>query len=171
MVSPLVRLGLVALLVAVGGYQVSIDRTSGWLLLVAAGGLTYGYFRYGAVWAAWRALKAMKYDRAKALIETVNNPQLLAPQQRAYYHFTQGILRMRDSKFGIAAEHLASAAEGSLRTSNDRSVALLTLAEAKVKGGEIDVAREYLAKAKEMPHKDGLGEAIRQVESLVDEAR
>ena len=170
MFSPVVRFGLVTLMLALGAYRVIDGDMLGWIYILAASWLTFGYFRYGAVWAAWRALKKHDYKRAKTLISTVHNPRNLSAQQLAYYHFIHGILQMHESEYDAAAGHLVTAAEGKLRTSNDRSVVFLTLAEIKAKEGKIDFARNYLERARETPHKGALDDVISQVESLVDEA-
>lgn len=170
MLSPLVRLILVLALSALGGYQLSVGRASGSLYMVIAIGLAYGYFRYGAVWAAWRAVKAVNLPRARSLISSIRYPALLSRENLAYYHLIQGLLTMHDQRFDVATDHVLQAVAGALRTSNDRSLALLILAEIKAITGEVEAAREYLGKAQETEHKPGLEDAFKRVESLIEEA-
>ena len=169
MFSPAIRITLIVAAIIIGSYGLSIGSSSGWIMILAAVGFAFGYFRYGAVWSAWRAIRAENFDWAKSLMSTVRYPSLLSRQTLAYYHFANGLLCMQDDRLDAATDHLLAASEGALRTSNDRCIVLLNLAWLKANAGEIESARNYLKTAGTLPHKQEVANEFSRIESLIEE--
>jgi predicted Zn-dependent protease len=136
-------------------------------MLIAACSLAYGYFRYGTVWLAFRALRAGHAGRARALLDQVAFPDYLRSQDRAYYEMLRGLLAREKEEWATAREHLQRALEGDLRTANNRSMVECALAEALLNCGESTAAREHLELARRHDHKTEMAAAIREVEEMI----
>lgn len=165
MFSPTIRVAIFLLLTLFGVNQLSKGESAGWIYLVSAVVIASGYFRYSNVWAAWRAAKKGDFEHAEALIAGVHYPRLLSVQSAAYYRFILGMLAARAGRTDEAIRRLEAAATGELRTSNDHSIAWLTLAEVHASVGDVAAARERLQQARETPHKEALDSMIDKVES------
>ncbi len=135
-----------------------------WLFPLAALGFTVNYWRSGPVWLAAHAARRGDFQRVERLLGEVRTPERLAPQQRAYYHYYQGLLRADRGDPEGARRHFSAAATGRLRTRNDRSLAHLQLAALALDAGEQTLAREHLDQARAQAHKPEVAQAIASLE-------
>ena len=166
-----IRLALFAVCIGLGVYGLYTGQATAWAYLLAAVLLVYGHFRYGPVWLAWRAVRNNDLERAKRLLAGVSNPGSLRPDQSAYFSFAQGLVALNEGDLGAAVEHLTKASEGKLRTSNDRSLAVMYLSAAKFDLGEQDAARALLEKARSIPHKSGVASFLDDLDAKFQAAR
>jgi tetratricopeptide (TPR) repeat protein len=154
---------LVCTLAAAFAWQAGFPRW--WLLLLAALAFTVGHWRGGPIWLAARAARRGDLARVAELLNEVRRPQILAPQQRAYFHYYAGLVHADRGELAAARENLQIAAAGKLRTPNDRSLVLLQLAELALATGDRDAARKYLEEAGRLRHKPAIAQAIAAVET------
>jgi predicted Zn-dependent protease len=129
--------------------------------------LAYGYFRYGTVWLAFRALRAGRSERARALLDQIRFPDRLRSQDRAYYELLRGNLAYERENWASARDHFLRAREHALRTPNDRSMVECALAETLLRCGDPVEARKHLELAREHAHKPELAATIRRVDALI----
>lgn len=161
------RLAVVALSLALGAWlSLRGSLMPGLLLLVAGVILGVGYFRYGPVWLAMRALGRGDADKAASHLSSISDPQRLERQSRAYFEMASGLLAASRGRSGDAERHLRRALELPLRTQNDRAVAELTLAELLVGAANAE-ATELLDRASERSPKRRVEEEIARVRELL----
>ena len=131
-------------------YYLKEDYGSMTMMLIAAGLFIYGYYRYGNVYIAFKALQIEDYAKAKKLISEIKNPELLVKGQKSYYHFSLGILASNEKKWNVSYNELVEALNIGLRTKNDTSIVLLNLANVEFNRQNFDEAMDFIAQIKEM---------------------
>ncbi|WCO03604.1 tetratricopeptide repeat protein [Psychroserpens ponticola] len=126
------------------------DYISMSMMLLAAGLIIYGHYRYGTVYIAFQELKKENYDKAEKLISKIKNPDLLSKGQKSYYHFTQGAIASNNDEWEKSYSEWSKAIEIGLRTENDTSIALLNLANVELERKNFDKANDFIAKVREL---------------------
>jgi hypothetical protein len=147
MLTPRTRWLLAVVSFSFGAYQVVCGRYVGCVLLAASAFLAYGYFKYGTVWLAFRAVSAGEIDKAAQLLQRVPRPASLAAQERGYYELASGFVCAARAQNQDAERHLRLALENQLRTDNDRALAEAVLAQLLIARDELADARALLARA------------------------
>ena len=148
MFTPRLRFFLIIIAVTYGGLRVSKGDGAAGIIFVAAAILLIGHFRNGPIRPALMALNKGRMEEAKTLVNSVRYPHLLSAQSRAYYHWIRGILAANDpADLTFAEKELLLAINGSLRTSNDRCLAMASLAEVVVQSNDFTRAYELLDSA------------------------
>lgn len=87
-----VRIFIVVAGSAYGIYKIANGYVSGYVLLFAAPLIVLGYFRYGAIRPACKAMERGDLDVARKHIETIKFPNLLSAQSKAYFHWINAVL-------------------------------------------------------------------------------
>ena len=164
MFSNLTRITLIAVCVAGGIYLGIRGDWRAVFFIVPAILWTYGYFRYGTVWAAFQALRKGDRSRAEELISQVNRPELLSPQQRAYYEMIKGSIKAQDKQWEDAEKHFQEALRHRVRTENDRNVIELSLAEIAIERGRNESAAQLLEGIRGRSFKPELESLIQRLE-------
>ena|SRR6185369_2579442 len=147
MLTPRSRWLLAVVSFAFGAYQVACGHYVGFVLLAASAFLAYGYFKYGNVWLAFRAISAGKVDAAAELLQRVERPASLAAEERGYYELSSGFVCAARAQNQDAERHLRLALENQLRTDNDRALAEAVLAQLLIARDELADARSLLERA------------------------
>ena len=150
---------LVGIAAVVGG-----QPRPGSLFILGAAVLAIGHFRNGTVWLAHRAETSGQFARATSLLKQIGRPEWLAPQQRAYYNLLRGMASFRAATFHEAEAAFEAAIAGSLRTQNDRALALGMLAASQLELGKREVALSNLRQAKAFSAKPQVSEFLNSVE-------
>ena len=89
---------------------------------------------------------------------------MLSTQSRAYYHWIQGALAAgSDDDLEFAEEQMKLAIDGELRTPNDRCIATAILSKIAFLNNEPERARQILADAYAIEHKDATNEFLGQL--------
>jgi tetratricopeptide (TPR) repeat protein len=169
MFSNKVRLALIAGCLLFGTFSLlRNDKSLALMLLVSGACLLYGYFRYGAVWQAFRYVKSGDMVKAEKLLDAIKNPQLLTNSQKSYYFFAKGLIE--DDKGCLEkaqACYLQALALPSL-TPNNKAIVNLHLAQIYHRRGANKEASERLKLASELPHKPGVAAEIQQLKDLIE---
>jgi len=163
------RVAPIVISLGFGAYVLLAGRKSGIILIAAGLALLWCHFRFGTVWMSFKALKIGEIDRAKMWIDYIAYPQFLSNQHRSYYHWIKGAIHASRENLDEAEEHLLAAMNGSLRTSNDRSVVAACLADLSLKRGDKESTLKYLEQAKEEQHGEGAETLIRKIETVINE--
>lgn len=150
MYTPFIRIILVIISIVLSiTFYIKEDYTTMLLTLFAAILFIYGYFKSGTVYAAFQQLKKEDYKKAEALLAKIKNPALLSKGQKSYYHYIKGFLAIEKKEWSIAISELNSALSIGLRTENDKSIALLNLANVEFELKNYTNVKKYIVKVRE----------------------
>ena len=165
-----VRLFLIVLACFIGGLRLYDGHWTGFLYLAAAGLFAWAHYRYGTVRRAFQAMRSGDMRGAANLIARIRHPERLNLQNWSYFHMIKGVLLLTDGDLESARSHFDIAAEGGLRTGNDRSLVDCYLAEVCLGMGDRDDAREYLHRARTERHKPDVDEMIAAISRRLEAA-
>lgn len=133
---------------------------------------TSGYVRYGAIRPAFFAMRRGKLELARKHLQSIRFPTLLSAESKAYYHWIQGVLAAEDaSQLEWAEDELQRAISGKLRTSNDRCLALATLAQIVASRGGTTRAGQILTQAQQTPHRAATARLLEELSATLHAAR
>lgn len=164
--TPRVR-GLLAIAAfALSVYALLTGAYIGLVGLAASAFLAYGYFKYGTVWLAFRAVSAGQMEQAAQFLQQVKRPAALGVQERAYFELASGFVCASRAQNGPAEQHLRAALAHELRTENDRALAEAILAQLLIAREELTEARRVLEQAAARSARPAIARRIR---SLRDE--
>ncbi len=171
MLSLPVRIFIVVITSAYGVYKLSNGDQFGYIYLAVAAIFVVGYFRYGPIRPAFIAMRRGQFDIAQQLIATIKFPKLLSAQSRAYFHWINAVLATQEpEKLRYAEQQIRLAIDGALRTSNDRCLATATLAHIVAQSSNLDRARQILADAEKMPHKENVSDYLNKLKAEFEKA-
>lgn len=119
-----------------------------WYMYLAGIVLLAFHFLFGSVWQAFHTLKKGKPDQAEKILKFTQFPELLVQRNRAYYHFTYGMIALQRKALPAAEEHLKKALDLKLDTANDRALAALNLAHLYFVQQNPDDCQQFLQRAK-----------------------
>ena len=155
-----------------GVFQLANGEQSGYMFLAATGLIAFGYFRYGSIRPAYLAMRRGDLESARKHIETIKYPKLLSAESRAYLHWVSGAVAADESKdLPYAEEQMRLALSGALRTSNDRCVATAMLAQIVAKNNDLERAKQILAAAEQIPHRNNTSDYLRELRSEFEKAK
>jgi len=167
--GPDIRL-IVAMLFFVCGLYLSLQTYwFAWLFTLAAAWLTWDALRNGTVWHGFQAFRDGNITIVRHAMSQIRWPNMLSPENLAYYHWLKGVVDMADSRFAAAKVHLLVAASGDLRTENDRSLVHCLLGEVALQEEEPGVAREHLRHARALKHRPNVDQIINSLSARLDE--
>lgn len=165
----------IVLTLALGAFAVDLLRHGRVLpaVLTAASAIVLGtgLFLYGSVSLAARCLGRGDLVAAKRFVAQTWWPRRLTPETRATYHQIKGTLALAEGDLDEALRELRAASEGRLRTTNDRALVHLLVARVLLMQERRDDARDELARARALPHKPAIAEAIAAAEAALGEPR
>jgi len=144
-----------------GGYLVIDGENLGLILLAVAAYLTVGYFRYGTVALAFRAVAAGHVDRAAQLLDRVKNPTSLHGTDRAYFELASGFVCAARAKNDDAEQHLRCALGSPLRSEDDRALGEAVLAQLLIARDQHDEAHTLLEQAATRCRRPAIADRIR----------
>lgn len=136
-----------------------------WLFTILALWLTWDAMRNGSIWHGFHAFRDGNIAVVREAMAQVRWPNMLSPQNLAYYHWLKGVVDMADGRFAAAKVHLLVAASGNLRTENDRSLVHCLLGEVALQEQQPDVAREHLKHARALQHRPNVDRIINSLSS------
>lgn len=110
----------------------------------------WGYFKEGTIVLAAKEYKNENYEKAKELLLSVKNPQLLSKKRLPYYEFILGNIALKQMDYSSAEQHLSRAAVLGLRA-GDIISSLLHLANIALRNGEKEKGLAWIAEAKKIP--------------------
>lgn len=154
MFSPMVRWLLVFTTLGFGIHALVAGRIYGAFFCASGVLLALGHFLYGSVRASFAALRGGNLARAHKLWERTPT-RFLTAESRAYHAWIAAALAEARGDLGAAKDELSRAIALPLRTKNDKTLALATLAAIHEKLGENDEARARIAEV------DALGPSAR----------
>lgn len=155
MFSPMVRWLLVFATLGFGIHALLAGQLHGVFFCASGVLLAIGHFLYGSVRAAFAALRAGNLKRAHKL-HARTPTRFLTKESRAYYAWTAAALAEARGDLAEAKAELVKAIALPLRTKNDKTLALATLAAIHEKLGEKDLALSRIADVEALGPSDRL---------------
>ena len=144
-----IRSGMVILFIVLGILlHVQTGFQNAWYLYVAAILLTVSHLLFGTVWLAFRQLGRGKVGEAERLLSNIRRPDLLVKRNRAYYHFTKGMIHLQKKELESGDKHIREALDLGLQRPNDRALANLNLAHIQFVQKSLTEAARFLKIAK-----------------------
>src|SRR5919199_1265989 len=124
MFTPRLRLALICLAMVWGLVRLWARPASalGWVAVIAAALLVWGYFRVGSVWLALAAYRVGNVERMREHVHGVRWPRLLTLRNRAHYHWLKGVGLALEGDLRGARQQLLLARRGRLRNTTSRSI-------------------------------------------------
>ncbi len=110
----------------------------------------WGYFKEGPIILAAKQFKLKNYDKAKALLHSVKNPELLNKRRKPYYHFMLGSIAVANADYDTAELYLGKSAVLGLRAS-DLGVALMHLANISLRNKDKEKGMVWIKQAENLP--------------------
>jgi len=128
--------------------HIQVGFASSWCLYLASFIILSTHFLFGSVWAAFAMLRKGKIAEAELLLNQIKRPNFLIKQNRAYYHFTKGMIALQKEKLEEGETQLHQALNLGLRTANDNALTALNLAHIHFKQQQPAPCNKYLKQAK-----------------------
>lgn len=110
----------------------------------------WGYFKEGPIILAAKQFKIKNYKKAKALLQSVKNPELLNKRRKPYYHFMLGSIAVADADYDAAEFYLGQASVLGLRA-GDLGVALMHLANISLRKKDKEKGMVWIKQAESLP--------------------
>jgi|GEM_PF-2385637 len=145
MFTPVTRIILVILSLGMAIFFYSKeDFFNTTLTIIAAGLFSYGYFKYGTVYAAFQQLKKENYKKAEKIISKTKKVNWLNKENKGYYHFIKGLIASQKQELENSFSELIKALEIGLRTENDTSIVLLSIANIEFERKNYKQAKDFI---------------------------
>lgn len=170
MVPTFTRLLFAVASFVLGGYLVIQSEYLGLLLLAVAAYVAVGYFRYGMVSLAFRAVAGGNIDRGAQLLERVKNPSSLVGTDRGYFELASGFVSAARGRNGEAEQHLRLALESPLRSEDDRALGEAVLAQLLVAREQYGEAGTLLDQAAGRCRRSAIADRIRALRAELPES-
>lgn len=140
-------------------------------LLIASGLLIYGYIKYETVFIAFQQIKKGNIKKAEELISKISNPYKLTKTHKSYYYLANGIIALEKQDLEKAKSDLIQSLNIGLRTENDKSIALLNLANIELLKKNYNEASEYIKKVRKLKLKQSIESATNRIEKEINGAQ
>lgn len=155
MATVYLRYLLIALFFILGAVlQIRLGISQAWYLYLGGLLLMLTQALMGNVWTAHSLLKRGKAADAEKVLDQVWSPNLLLKRNRAYYHFSLGLIYLQRKNLDEAHQMLTAALELGLEHPNDSALACLNLAHIHYVQLQPEQARAWMEKARRFPSND-----------------
>ena len=145
-----IRLFLIFFFLGVGILlHIRVCFNGAWYLYAGALLLLITHFLFGPVWMAFRLLSRGRTEEAERVLDSIRRPDWLIRRNRAYYHFSRGLLHLQRKELAEGEAQLYRALDAGLTRPNDRALAHLNLAHIAFVQERYDVARRQLERSRE----------------------
>ncbi|MEI5986456.1 MULTISPECIES: hypothetical protein [Sphingobacterium] len=112
--------------------------------------LTWSYFKEGTVYLATQAFHKQDYERTKALLAEIKNPDQLRKGRRNFYEFMMGNIALKEERVDEAEYHFQMASRLPWRKDNEKGMVLINLANINLRKKEYERVTTYLDLAEKL---------------------
>lgn len=168
---PIIPIKLRFLLIAVlliGGIIVSFmphGLAWSWLLLIPGIVLLVGYFMFGTLASASKAVQMNDLDKAEAQLKWTWKPNWMLKMNRGVYHFLLGSISMNRGDRAEAETHMQNALDAGMPTGDYTAQIYLFLAQMAATKNKMQLAKNHLKEAKACDvNEPQVKDAIKQLE-------
>jgi hypothetical protein len=165
-----ILVAVIALALAAFLFQLQAN-VAGWLSIVFACLMIYGYFRYRPVYLLTLEVSRGNFARAKTLLIEIGDPSRLSRQEQAYFYLATGWIDLENQAYEEAENKIKHSLSMGLRTSNDMALGNLLLARVYAAKGLKEIAQDHLCLAREFQHKEEVAVEIANLEATLDHDR
>ncbi len=137
------------------------------ILVGFVGYLVWSHFREGTVVLASEAFQKKEYDKARALLADIKNPEYLRKKRRNYYEFISGNLALQLLDDAKAEYHFQLASRLPFRRANDKAIILVHLANINLRKKDYERVSAYLEKATELDVSSRLAQIINRIQNEI----
>src|SRR5690606_11184935 len=137
------------------------------ILIGFVGYLVWSHFKEGTVVLASEAFQKKEYDKARALLADIKNPEYLRKKRRSYYEYISGNLALQLLDDDAAEYHFQIASRLPFRRPNDKAIILVHLANINLRRKDYERVRAYLARASEMEVSSRIAQIINRIENEI----
>ena len=137
------------------------------ILIGFVGYLVWSHFKEGTVVLASEAFQKKEYDKARALLADIKNPEYLRKKRRNYYEFISGNLALHLLDDAKAEYHFQLASRLPFRRANDKAIILVHLANINLRKKDYERVRAYLDKAAELDVSSRLSQIINRIQNEI----
>ncbi len=171
---PIIPIKLRFLLIAVlliGGIIVSFmpyGLAWSWLLLIPGIVLLAGYFMFGTLASASKAVQMNDLDKAEEQLKWTWKPNWMLKMNRGVYHFLLGSISMNRRDMTSAETHMQNALTVGMPTGDYTAQIYLFLAQMAATKNKMQVAKNYIKEAKACDVSEPqVKDAIKQLEKQI----
>ena len=119
-------------------------------LLGLIGYFVWSYFKEGTVYLATQAFHNQDYEKTKALLSQIKNPDNLRKGRRNFYEFMMGNIALKEERVEEAEVHFQLASRLPWRRDNEKGMVLINLANINLRKHEYDRAKTYIEIAEKL---------------------
>ena len=130
--------------------------------------MTFAYFKFASVSLAFKQIRQKRLKNAYQLLLDTPNPKLLTRNEKTYYYWGMGIIKISEDKFDEAEREFYNALRFGITTPNNMVIINLSLAQICMYKEEYEKASVYLEEAKRIPHKPELGIILYELEDKLE---
>lgn len=130
--------------------------------------MTFAYFKFASVSLAFKQIRQKKLKNAYQLLLDTPNPKLLTRNDKTYYYWGMGIIKISEDKFDEAEREFYNALRFGITTPNNMVIINLSLAQICMYKEEYEKASVYLEEAKRIPHKPELNIILYELEDKLE---
>ena len=127
-----------------GHYNISV------YILGGIGYLIWSHFREGTVFLATQAFHKQDYDKVKALLSEIKNPDKLRKKRRNYYEFMMGNLALHEGRVDEAEYHFQLASRLPWKRDTEKGFVFINLANINLRKRHYDRVPVYLDLARKL---------------------
>ncbi len=131
------------------------------------GYLIWSHYREGTVFIASQAFQRKDFERAKALLADIKNPQFLRKKRRNYYEFMSGNLALKEEDYDAAERHFQIASRLPFRRPNDKAIILVNLANINLRKKDYERVRAYIEVARKLEVTSRVAQIINKIENEI----
>jgi hypothetical protein len=118
--------------------------------VLLVGLVVLGYFKEGTVILAAKQFKYKNYEAAKALLQSIKNPERLNKRRKPYYYLILGNIALQQLNYTNAQIHLGKAATLGLKA-NDLGSTLMHLANISLRNQDANTGLYWIGQANMLP--------------------
>ena len=128
----------------------------------------FAYFKYASVSLAFKKIRQKNLKSAYHLLLDTPDPKLLTRNDKTYYYWGMGIIKISEDKFDEAERDFYNALRFGITTPNNMVVINLSLAQICMYKEEYEKASVYLDEAKSIAHKPELDVILLELEDKLE---
>lgn len=119
-------------------------------ILGGIGYLVWSHFREGTVFLATQAFHKQDYEKTKALLEEIQNPDKLRKGRRNFYEFMMGNIALKEEKIDEAEYHFQLASRLPWKRDTEKGFVFINLANISLRKKNYERVQPYLDLAKKL---------------------
>jgi len=165
MLNRIIKFSLIILFLALSIYNFAIGNIGNGIMLILLIGLVVLFiFKDERILWAFYQLRKNRPEKARAMLDKIQRPELLIKSQEAYYYYLQGLIESQLNSLTKAEKFFKRALSIGLRMNHDIAMAKLNLAGICLAKRKKREATQYLSEAKKLDKHKMLSDQIKMIQ-------